>query len=68
MTEKDGIGAEICYGKPNLFLVILYLYLDNNEFLDLASGIMSTIGVVYLEQTGEIMGLNPILVDKVFVN
>ena len=68
VTEEDGIGAEICYGKPNLFLMILYLYLNYYEFLYLASGIVSTVSVVHLEWAWEVMGLNPILGDEVLVN
>ena len=68
VTEEDGIGAKICYSKPNLFLVIPYLYLNYYEFLNLASGIVSTISIVHLEQVWEIMGLDPILGDEVLVN
>ena len=68
MTEEDSIGAKICYGETDLFLVVLNLQIYNRKFLYLASGIMSTIGIVYLEQAWEVMGLNPILDDKVFMN
>ena len=68
MTEKDGIGAEICYGETNLFLMVFNLHMYNCKFLYLASSIMSTVSVVYLEWVREVMGLNFIFGDEILVN
>ena len=52
MTKKNSIWAKIYYSETDLFLVLFDLQMNDYESLNLASGIMSAISIVYLEQAG----------------